>query len=505
MNKVRTRFAPSPTGLLHIGGARTALFNWLYAKQHNGEFILRLEDTDAARSSEKFATSIMEDMQWLGLQWHGEVQKQTARASRHREAAMQLLQSGAAYQCYCTPQELTTMREQQLARGESPKYDRRWRDSKQTPPPDVKPALRIKMPPHGESVYEDAIKGAMSVSRAELDDFVILRANGEPTYNLANVVDDIDGNITHVIRGDDHLMNTHRQLQLFAAFNAAPPVFAHLPMILSRAHNENGEPLNDDKGEAIYERMSKRESSAGISECRARGFLPAAMINYLARLSWSHGDAEMFDTNFLLKHFSLASISHSPARHNAEKLLWLNREHLRALPPSELTDLTNNFPGRYNAEKPFWLNREHLCGPDNDVIDMAMEPVKYAMSPPPIKINGGIAALIQPRAETLSDMVTMSSFFRARPSPDKALLSRHPVPESFPTLVSALESLSDWTASEIKGAIKKVSKEAGIKFPALGMPMRVLLTGAEESPDIAATAALLGKEETLARLNQSRV
>ena len=474
MNKVRTRFAPSPTGLLHIGGARTALFNWLYAKQHNGEFILRLEDTDTARSSEKFATSIMEDMQWLGLQWHGEVQKQTARASRHREAAMQLLQSGAAYQCYCTPQELTTMREQQLARGESPKYDRRWRDSKQTPPPGVQPALRIKMPPQGESVYEDAIKGAMSVSRAELDDFVILRANGEPTYNLANVVDDIDGGITHVIRGDDHLMNTHRQLQLFAAFNAAPPVFAHLPMILSRAHNEKGEPLSDDKGEAIYERMSKRESSAGISECRARGFLPAAMINYLARLSWSHGDAEMFDTNFLLKHFSLQAINHSPARHNAEKLLWLNREHLRALPADELNKMTKDYA------------------------------TAHAKETPPPTLTPAAAALIQPRAQTLSDMLTMSSFLRHRPPPDKTLLSRHPLPESFPALISALQSLPNWTAPAIKDTIKTTAKESAIKFPALGMPMRILLTGAEESSDIAATAATLGKEETLARLNQSR-
>ena len=473
MSKVRTRFAPSPTGFLHIGGARTALFNWLYAKQHNGEFILRLEDTDAARSSEKFATSIMEDMQWLGLQWHGEVQKQTARASRHREAAMQLLQSGAAYQCYCTPQELTTMREQQLARGESPKYDRRWRDSKQTPPPGVQPALRIKMPPHGESVYEDAIKGAMSVSRAELDDFVILRANGEPTYNLANVVDDIDGNITHVIRGDDHLMNTHRQLQLFAAFGVAPPTFAHLPMILSRAHDDDGKPLTDDKGEAIYERMSKRESSAGISECRARGFLPSAMINYLARLSWAHGDAEMFDTNFLLKHFSLASINHSPARHNPEKLLWLNREHLRALPADELNRLTKDYA------------------------------TAHAKETPPPTLTPAAAALIQPRAQTLPDMLTMSSLFRTRPSPDKTLLSRHPLPESFPTLITALESLPDWTASAIKDAIKTTAKDAGIKFPALGMPMRVLLTGAEESPDIAAIAAILGKEETLARLRRA--
>ncbi len=465
--KIRTRFAPSPTGNLHIGGARTALFNWICARQTGGEFILRFEDTDTARSTKEFAESIKKDLQWLGLHWDGEPQKQSARANRHRELAEQLLQSGAAYRCYCAPEELAAMREAQLARGESPRYDRRWRDSKKSPPPGIKPALRLKAPLSGESVFADAVKGKMTVANSELDDFVLLRANGAPTYNLANVADDMDGEITHIIRGDDHLMNTHRQLQLFSALGKKPPVFAHLPMILARAQNESGETIKDKKGETVYERMSKRAAAAGIAECRENGFLPEAVVNYLARLSWAKGDAEIFDANFLLAHFSLATVTPSPARHNPEKMQWLNREHLHNLPPEEA-----------NRRAKKLTNGE-------------------------LQISDEAAALILPRAETLRDFAHRAKFFQTAPPPNKELLVQHPLPDSFPALIAALDAIpeSEWHPPAIKTAIQKTAKASGLKFPQLAMPLRVLLTAQKESPDITQTTALLGKPETLKRLS----
>ena len=467
MSFVRTRFAPSPTGYLHIGGARTALFNWLFARQNGGEFVLRFEDTDAARSRQSYADGIMADMRWLGLQWDGEAKKQSQNADKHRQAAKQLLDCGAAYHCYCTPEELATMREMQLARGESPTYNGKWRDSKNPPPTGIKPVLRLKTATDGESVFADAVKGTMRAQCAELDDFVILRANGEPTYNLANVVDDMEGGITHIIRGDDHLMNTHRQLQLFSAFGKTPPVFAHLPMILSRAQNAEGAPLSDDKGEAIYERMSKRAAAAGIAELKTGDYLPAAVVNYLARLSWAHGDAEMFDGEFLLKHFSLSAINRSAARHNPDKLRWLNREHLRQTPPAKIKAMLKN---RYGED-----------------------------------ISEEVIALILPRAETLADINNQSAFFRTRPQVDNDLLNQYPPPPAFAELISALTNLppQDWTAAAIKDTIKTTAKQAGIKFPDLAMPLRIKLTGKPQSPDIATTTALIGKQETLARLTTS--
>ncbi|MGI9337337.1 MAG: glutamate--tRNA ligase [Gammaproteobacteria bacterium] len=470
---IRARFAPSPTGHLHLGGARTALFNWLFARQNGGAFVLRFEDTDTARSKQEYVDAIRQDLQWLGLQWDEEA-KQSDNADKHRQAAKTLLESGAAYQCYCTPEQLADMRKQQLSRGESPRYDRRWRDATCKPPPDIKPALRLKTPLDGESVFIDAVKGEMRAARAELDDFVILRADGAPTYNLANVVDDISGNITHVIRGDDHLINTHRQLQLFAALGKPPPVFAHMPMIMM-ALNKEDDPLAEQAGGVVYARMSKRAIGAGISELRANGYLPSAVVNYLARLSWAAGDAEMFDMRFLLDKFSLAAISPSPARHNPEKLKWLNREHLRKLPPEQA----------------------------------AMMATKYAAANTPkdekrITISPAAAALTLPRAETLADIINQTHFFRTRPQKEDIdkLLTQHPPPPAFATLTDALADLpeKDWTAAAIKEIIQTTAKVANLKFPALAMPLRIILTGTTQSPDIAKTAALLTKPETLARL-----
>lgn len=472
---IRTRFAPSPTGLLHIGGARTALFNWLFARQNGGAFVLRFEDTDTARSNADYVNAIREDLQWLGLQWDEEI-KQSDNADKHRQAAKALLASGAAYQCFCPPKKPADKREQP-SDDETSKCNCRQRDNQNPPPTNIKPALRLKTPAEGESVFADAVKGEMRAARAELDDFVILRANGEPTYHLANVVDDISGNITHVIRGDDHLMNTHRQLQLFNALGNPPPVFAHLPMIMMAVDKDNAA---EQTGGIVYARMSKRAAGAGIGELRANGYLPSAVINYLARLSWAAGDAEMFDIPFLLEKFSLAAINLSPARHNTEKLKWLNREHLRQTPMKDIQSMLKNH----------W----------KDGLDISDE----------------VISLILPRAETLADIYNQSAFFRTRPQAADIdnLLAQTPPPDAFASLADMFSHLSDalsnlpkedWTAAMIKEIIKKTAKDAGAKFPAIAMPLRIKLTATTQSPDIAQTAALLGKDETLTRLSANTI
>ena len=283
MPTVRTRFAPSPTGYLHLGGARTALFAWAWARQQGGEFMLRIEDTDAVRSSREHSEAIINALNWLGLDVDQSPYFQSARRAQHVNLAEQLVAAGLAYHCYCSPDELAMMREEQLRRGESPRYDRRWRDSKQPPPAGVAPAIRLRMPLAGETKYTDAVKGEMCIDTAELDDLVLLRADGMPTYNFANVADDADEGMTHVIRGDDHVMNTFRQIHIYAALDKTPPIFAHLPMILCAAKDVGAD------GAVRYERMSKRHAAVDVMDYKEQGFVAAAMINYLARLSWSCG------------------------------------------------------------------------------------------------------------------------------------------------------------------------------------------------------------------------
>lgn len=450
---VITRFAPSPTGYLHLGGARTALFAWGFARQQGGRFLLRMEDTDAARSARVHGDAIIAALEWLGLSPDEPPVFQSANRERHRRLAHELLAAGKAYYCYCTPEELAEMR------AGGGRYNRRWRDSDESPPADVAPVIRHKTPLTGETAFEDAVKGRLATDNGELDDFVILRSDGSPTYNLAASADDVESGITHIIRGDDHVMNTFRQWHLFAALTDKMPVFAHLPMILAA----DGA---DETGAPTYSRMSKRNAAVDVNAYRRDGFLAAAMCNYLARLSWGCGDAELFGRDFFVKNFSFAAVSAAAARFDMDKLRWLNREHLRRLPPRELRD---------------------LAGVDAEVGDDAL-------------------ALLAPRAETLTELCGAAQVFAHRPSPPAELLARHlpaTAAAAFARLCGALGELSAWTAADVKKTIKETAAAEKLSFRQFGMPMRVLMFGAEESPDIAESAAALGKTETLARLRQA--
>ena len=462
MPTVRTRFAPSPTGYLHLGGARTALFAWAWARQQGGEFMLRIEDTDAVRSSREHSEAIINALNWLGLDVDQSPYFQSARRAQHVNLAEQLVAAGLAYHCYCSPEELAAMRDEQLRRGESPRYDRRWRDSKQSPPAGVAPAIRLRMPLAGETKYTDAVKGEMCIDTAELDDLVLLRADGMPTYNFANVADDADEGMTHVIRGDDHVMNTFRQIHIYAALDKTPPIFAHLPMILCAAKDDTGAPLLGADGAVRYERMSKRHAAVDVMDYKKQGFVAAAMINYLARLSWSCGDVEFFDRDFLVKHFSFATVQHSPARFDMEKLRWLNREHLRAMSPAEVCVI---------AKLPATLS---------DAVALAL-----------------------PRVESLNDLSEAVAYYINAPEYENKLLAAHCHDDKLlVALDKGLRGLpaDKWRAEDIKRVIKETAVDRGVKFPQVGMPLRVLLTGRTNSPDIAAVAAVLGRERTLARL-----
>src|SRR5258708_5621377 len=331
---IRTRFAPSPTGYLHLGGARTALFNWAYARRHGGKFVLRVEDTDLERSTQQSVQAIFDAMQWLGLDYDEGPFFQMQRLTRYRDIGEQLLSKGHAYWDYSSKEELDAMREAQIARGEKPRYDRRWRDSKETPPPGRTPVLRFKNPLTGDVTWNDLVKGLITVSNDELDDLVLLRTDGVPTYNFGVVVDDIDMTISHVIRADDHVNNTPRQINLYAALGADIPQFAHVPMILGH----DGQ------------RLSKRHGAVNVMQYRDEGYLPDAMVNYLARLGWSHGDEEVFSRQQLVEWFDLRHVSKSPARWDPEKLKWMNGEYLRRLPDADLAArLRQEKPGVYKV------------------------------------------------------------------------------------------------------------------------------------------------------------
>jgi len=325
---VRTRFAPSPTGYLHIGGARTALFSWAYARRHGGKFILRIEDTDLERSTGESVNAILEGMKWLGLDWDEGPFFQMQRLQRYKEVAEQLIASGHAYRCWATKEELETLRAEQRARGEKPRYDGRWRPERAkaaglVPPQDLRPVIRFRTPEEGEVGWNDLVKGPIVFPNSELDDLVLLRADGVPTYNFGVVVDDLDMDITHVIRGDDHVNNTPRQIHIFNALKKDLPSFAHVPMILG----------------ADGERLSKRHGAVSVMQYRDDGYLPEAVVNYLARLGWSHGDEEMFSKESFISWFDLEHVSRSPAQFNPEKLAWLNQQYLKAAPDARLAPL----------------------------------------------------------------------------------------------------------------------------------------------------------------------
>ncbi|MBK9663043.1 MAG: glutamate--tRNA ligase [Nitrosomonas sp.] len=454
---VRTRFAPSPTGYLHIGGARTALFSWAYARKHGGKFILRIEDTDQERSTQQSTQAILDGMAWLGLDYDEGPFYQMQRLERYHEVAEQLLRTGQAYYCYATKEELEEMRERQLAAGLKPRYDGRWRDSKQTPPVGVKPVIRFKNPLEGHVAFSDLIKGRIVVANSELDDLVLLRSDGIPTYNFSVVLDDLDMNISHVIRGDDHVNNTPRQINILRALNASLPEYAHVPMILGA----NGE------------RLSKRHGAVSVMQYQEDGYLPDALINYLARLGWSHGDEEIFNREQLIEWFDLSAISRSPAKFNPEKLHWINQQYLKKTDSADLVELV----------MPFLEKDECLVagGPDlQSIVDLLKE-----------------------RVNTIEELADAAVYFYRPLEPTDELRTQHLNAETKHLLTDLLEKFShiEWTRESIHHEIKTAAKHHDVKLPKIAMPLRVMVTGEVHTPSIDAVLELLGREETLARMN----
>jgi len=464
---VVTRFAPSPTGFLHIGGARTALFNWLYARGRGGRMLLRIEDTDRERSTKAAIDAIIDGLTWLGLQWDGEVVYQFQQAARHREVAEQMLAAGKAYRCYASPEELTAMRERARAEGRARLYDGRWRDRDPSDAPSgVKPAIRIKAPLTGETVVEDQVQGRVTWQNENLDDFVLLRSDGTPTYMLAVVVDDHDMGVTHVIRGDDHLNNAARQTQIYQAMGWQVPVMAHIPLI----HGPDGS------------KLSKRHGALGVDAYRAMGYLPVAMRNYLVRLGWAHGDKEIFSTDEMIAAFDLPQIGRSPARFDFAKLESLNGHYIRA---SADRDLVAAIDGVL----------PHIA--DGEQIKAKLTPAVREQL---------LAAMpeLKERAKTLLELVDAAGFiWAARPLEldDKARALLMPDARALLTeAIRSLEAVEPWSAEATEQALRSLAERAGAKLGAIAQPLRAALTGRTTSPGIFNVLAVLGRQESLARL-----
>ncbi len=461
MSKIRVRFAPSPTGFLHIGGVRTALFNWLFARHVGGTFVLRIEDTDRDRSTDEAIHVIMEGMKWVGLDWDEGPIRQTDRLDVYREKAMELFNRGLAYWCVCTSDELETRRKDAQTRGESIKYDGRCRNRGITKPIEAA-ALRFIAPQEGQTVVHDLIKGDIVFDNNVLDDLIILRSNGYATYNFSVVVDDALMNISHVIRGDDHVNNTPRQVPLFEALGFAVPQFAHLPMI-----------LGSDKG-----RLSKRHGATSVLAYQEMGYLPEALVNYLVRLGWSHGDQEIFSIHEMIEHFDFKHVQSSAAVFNPEKLKWVNAQYIRTKEPLQVGE----------ALTPFL----HAAG--HDEADIA-------------RIPGGVEALILPlreRSETLLDFVEGAAPFLVESmTVDEAAAAKHltatiaPALKEFADLVEAEQA---FTKEILEGLLKGFIERQGLKMGKIAQPLRVALTGRTVSPGIYEVMALLGKNRTLQRI-----
>ncbi|MEK0434607.1 MAG: hypothetical protein RL369_656 [Pseudomonadota bacterium] len=457
---VRTRFAPSPTGYLHLGGARTALFAWAYARRFGGTFILRIEDTDLERSTPEAVQAIIDGMQWLGLQHDEGPFYQMQRMDRYREVIAQMLAQGTAYYCYCSPEEVEAMRTRQRAAGEKPRYDGTWRPEpgKVLPavPDSVKPVVRFRNPLDGDVSWDDAVKGTITISNRELDDLVIARPDGTPTYNFCVVVDDWDMRITHVIRGDDHVNNTPRQINILRALGATLPIYGHVPMILG----PDGE------------KLSKRHGAVSVMEYPAQGYLPEAMLNYLARLGWSHGDDEIFSMAQFCEWFDLDHLTKSPAQFNPEKLAWLNNHYIKLSDNARLAALA---------------------------MPQLMRDGAQFEGAPPLE---DVIALLKDRANTVNELADAMMLFYREPKPDTELLKQHVTDVARAALGKFFEAAQqiDWTKEAIAALIKQVITEHAIKMPRLAMPLRLLVTGQLQTPSVDAVLALLGKEVVLSRL-----
>ncbi|HZH27053.1 MAG TPA: glutamate--tRNA ligase [Azospirillaceae bacterium] len=459
---VVTRFAPSPTGFLHIGGARTALFNWLFARRHGGRFLLRIEDTDRARSTDAAVTAILEGLKWLGLDWDGEAVSQFSRVRRHAEVAHQMLAEGTAYRCYATQEELAELRAYQEANKLPLRYDGRWRDRDPSEAPaGAKPVIRLKAPTEGETVVRDHVRGEVRVQNAQLDDMVLLRSDGTPTYMLAVVVDDHDMGVTHVVRGDDHFTNTFRQLQIYRAMNWQPPEFAHVPLI----HGADGA------------KLSKRHGALGVEAYRDMGYLPEAVRNYLLRLGWAHGDDEIIPTDKAIEWFNLEGIGRSPARFDFAKLDSLNAHYMREADAARLCNLI--------------LPR---------LADILGRPLGEAERNMLYRAMPGLKA----RAKTLKDLAESAAFyFRATPltMDDKAKAQLQGTgAELLAALRDAMAGLADWRADAIEGAARDLAEARGEKLGKLAQPLRAVLTGSTISPPVFEVAEILGRDATLRRI-----
>ena len=459
---VRTRFAPAPTGFLHLGGARTALFAWAFARHHKGTFILRIEDTDVERSTPAAVKAILDAMAWLRLDYDEGPYYQLQRMARYREVIADMLARGLAYRDYMTPAELDALRTDQMARGEKPRYDGRWRPENaagKTPPDGVRPVIRFRNPDTGTVSWDDGVKGRVEFANSELDDLVIARSDGTPTYNFCAVVDDSDMQITDVIRGDDHVNNTPRQINMLRALGVEPPRYAHVPTVLG----EDGA------------KLSKRHGAVGVMEYEAAGYLSEAMINFLARIGWAHGDDEIFSRAQLVEWFELEGISSAPSRFNLGKLNWVNQEHMKRMPDSDL--------GR--ELEPF-LQRAGLnpaAGPD----------------------PGAVAALLRDRAETLVAMADASSYFYSTPAIPVEKLSTQitlPIHVALVELHSEFAAL-EWTREALAAAMKAAAGRHDLKPPQIMMSMRLLVAGTPSTPAIDAVLALLGRETTRSRMGSA--
>jgi len=463
---VVTRFAPSPTGFLHIGGARTALFNWLFARHHGGAFRLRIEDTDRKRSTEEAIGAILEGLRWLGLEWDGEAVKQFANADRHAEVAHGLIETGKAYRCYCTPEELQEMRERARAEGRSPRYDGRWRDRDPSEaPPGVPPVVRLKAPREGETTLDDLVQGPVTVANDQLDDMVLLRADGTPTYMLSVVVDDHDMAVSHVIRGDDHLTNAFRQTQLFAALGWPRPEFAHIPLI----HGSDGA------------KLSKRHGALGVEAYRDLGYLPEALRNYLLRLGWAHGDDEVISTEQAVAWFDLDGVGRSPARFDFAKLDNLNGHYIRESDDAELAGLV---AARLRAETGQALD------------DEARERLRRAM--PGLK----------QRAKTIKELAENGAFYVASRPLEMSGKAAKLLPDEgrarLGRLRPELERLDDWSEAALEAGVRAFAEAEDCKLGQIAQPLRAALSGSHASPGIFEVMAILGRSESLARISDQQ-
>ena len=461
--KIKTRFAPSPTGYLHVGGARTALYSWLYARHFGGEFVLRIEDTDLERSTQEAIDAIMDGMNWLDLGWDEGPYYQTKRFDRYNEVIDQMLKEGTAYRCYCSKERLAKLREEQIANNEKPRYDGCCLHNQDKHSPDEPHVVRFKNPKEGSVVFNDAIRGPIEIANSELDDLIIRRTDGAPTYNFCVVIDDWDMEITHVIRGEDHINNTPRQINILKALGAPVPEYAHVSMILG------------DDGQ----KLSKRHGAVSVMQYRDDGYLPDALLNYLVRLGWAHGDQEIFSRDEMIKYFTLDAVSRSASAFNTEKLQWLNHHYMNTLAPE------------YVANYLQW----HM---DNQGIDLSQGPSLVEL----IKLLGD-------RCKTLKEMAESSRYlYEDFAEFDETAAKKHLRPVARQPLELAKEkiaAITDWTVENVHAAIESTASELELGMGKVGMPLRVAVTGAGQSPSVDATVHAVGQARSLARIDMALV